>query len=125
MEEEEIRTRREQDERLADIFKSLASGKQRYLKNIATEWLKNETSKRLKEKTINQMRSDVELLYQPFSTANLLPHKNIESFLTALGTNQQLSASSIKRIVGSCRNFYSFSKKIKKVLDDLPNRRTD
>ena len=34
MEEDEIRIRREQSERPADIFKSLASGKQRYLKNI-------------------------------------------------------------------------------------------
>ena len=38
MEEEEIRIRREQGERPADIFKSLASGKQRYLKNIEPEW---------------------------------------------------------------------------------------
>ena len=55
MEEEEIRIRREQGERPADIFKSLASGKQRYLKNIEPEWLKNETAKGLKEKTIHQM----------------------------------------------------------------------
>jgi integrase len=121
MEEEEIRIRREQGERPADIFKSLASGKQRYLKNIEPEWLKNETAKGLKEKTIHQMQSDVELLYQPFPTANLLTHKNIETFLTALGTHHQLSASSIKRIVGSCRNFYIFLKAIKEVPDDLPN----
>lgn len=121
MEEEEIRIRREQGERPADIFKSLASGNQRYLKNIEAEWLNNEKAKGLKEKTINQMKSDVELLYQPFPTANLLTHKNVETFLTALGTHFQLSASSIKRIVGSCRNFYTFLKKIKEVPDDLPN----
>ncbi len=121
MEEEEIRIRREQGERPADIFKSLASGKQRHLKSIEPEWLKNETSKDLKQKTINQMKSDAELLHQPFPTANLLTKKNIETFLIALGTHHQISAASIKRIVGSCRSFYNYLKKIKEVPDDLPN----
>ncbi len=121
MEEEEFRIRHQQGERAADIFKDLASGKQRYIKTLESSWVKNERDKGLADKTIDQMKSDVELLYDPFPTANLLTHKNVEVFLTALGTHYQLSASSIKRITGSCRNFYKYLQKIKEVPPDLPN----
>ncbi len=121
MEEEEFRLRQEQGERTADIFKDLASGKQRYIKSLEAGWLKNEKDKGLADKTIDQMKSDVELLYEPFPTANLLTHKNVEVFLTALGTHYQLSASSIKRIAGSCRNFYKYLQKIKEIPPDVPN----
>ena len=121
MEEEEFRLRREQGERTADIFKDLASGKQRYIKSLEAGWLKNERDKGLEEKTIDQMKSDVELLYEPFPTANLLTAKNIEVFLNYLGNNAQFSASSIKRITGSCRNFYKYLQKIKELPPDLPN----
>ena len=45
MEEEAIRVRREQGERAADIFKTLASGEQRNLKSLEADWLKNEKEK--------------------------------------------------------------------------------
>ena len=121
MEEEEFRLRREQGERTADIFKDLASGKQRYIKSLEAGWLKNERDKGLEDKTIDQMKSDVGLLYEPFPTANLLTAKNIEVFLNYLGNNAQFSASSIKRITGSCRNFYKYLQKIKELPPDLPN----
>ena len=121
MEEEAIRVRREQGERAADIFKTLASGEQRNLKSLEADWLKNEKEKGLADKTIDQMRSDIELLYDPFPTANMLTQKNIEVFLTYLGTTGSLSASSIKRITGACRNFYKYLQKLKEVPIDLPN----
>jgi len=121
MEEEEFRIRHQQGERAADIFKDIASGKQRHLKSLESGWLKNEKDKGLAEKTIDQMKSDVELLYDPFPTANLLTFKNVELFLLALGTHHQLSASSIKRITGSCRNFYRYLQKVKELPPDLPN----
>lgn len=121
MEEEEFRLRREQGERTADIFKDLASGKQRYIKSLEAGWLRNERDKGLEDKTIDQMKSDVGLLYEPFPTANLLTAKNIEVFLNYLGNNAQFSASSIKRITGSCRNFYKYLQKIKELPPDLPN----
>jgi integrase len=121
MEEEVIRVRREQGERAADIFKTLASGEQRNLKSLEADWLKNEKEKGLEDKTIDQMRSDIALLYDPFPTANMLTQKNIEVFLTYLGTTGNLSASSIKRITGACRNFYKYLQKIKEVPIDLPN----
>ena len=62
MEEEEFRLRREQGERTADIFKTLASGEQRNLKSLEADWLKNEKEKGLADKTIDQMKSDVGLL---------------------------------------------------------------
>lgn len=121
MEEEEYRIRHQQGERPADIFKDLASGKQRLIKSLEAEWLTNERAKGLADKTIEQMKRDVELLHDPFPTANLLTHKNVEVFLTALVTHYQASASSIKRITGSCRNFYKYLQKIKEVPADLPN----
>jgi integrase len=93
----------------------------RKLKDIESEWLQNETLRGLKQKTIDQMKRDVELLYGPFSTANLLTHKNIEVFLTSLAINGKRSASSIKRITDSCRNFYRYLKKIKEIQADLTN----
>ena len=93
----------------------------RKLKDIESEWLGNEKSKGLKEKTTDQMKRDVGLLYDVFPTANLLTHKNIEEFLTSLGINGKRSASSITRITDSCRNFYRYLKKVKEVQADLTN----
>ena len=93
----------------------------RKLKDIESEWLGNEKSKGLKEKTTDQMKRDVGLLYDVFPTANLLTHKNIEAFLTSLGINGKRSASSITRITDSCRNFYRYLKKVKEVQADLTN----
>jgi len=121
MEEEAIRVRREQGERAADIFKTLASGTQQHLKNLESGWLKNEREKGLADKTIDQMKSDVTLLHDPFPTANMLTHVNVEVFLNYLGTTGNLTPSSIKRITGSCRNFYKYLQKIKEVPPDLPN----
>ena len=52
MEEEEYRIRHQQGERPADIFKDLASGKQRLIKSLEAEWLTNERAKGLADKTI-------------------------------------------------------------------------
>jgi integrase len=121
MEEEEIRIRHEQGETAGDIFKTLASGKQQHLKNLESSWLKHEKEKGLAEKTIDQMKSDVSLLHDPFPTANMLTTKNIEIFLIYLGTTGNLTPSSIRRITGSCRNFYKYLQKIKEISPDLPN----
>ncbi len=93
----------------------------RKLKDIESEWLQNETLRGLKQKTRDQMKRDVGLLYDVFPTANLLTHKNIEAFLTSLGINGKRSASSITRITDSCRNFYRYLKKVKEVQADLTN----
>jgi hypothetical protein len=67
-----------------------------WIKSLEAEWLANERAKGLADKTIEQMKRDVELLHDPFPTANLLTHKNVEVFLTALVTHLQASASTIR-----------------------------
>ena len=113
--DEETQKLIEEDKPLqADVFKRIASGKNKYLKELINTWIIHERQRNLKDKTIQQMNADVGLLVKTFPTSNLLEETNILIWLQSLGKNG-LTPSSINRIIGSCRNFYRYLQLIKEV----------
>jgi len=121
IEEERYKIQFQVSEADAEVFASIAKGERRYLKSIEPEWINNEKSAGLKQKTIDQMAKDIKLINQYFPTADFFNSKNIEIFLNYLGNDRGKSASSIKRITNAGRNFFRYLQKIKEIPSDLPN----
>lgn len=99
----------------AEVFERIATGKNRHLDELKITWQKHEEDRGLVRKTIDQMSNDVELLVKQFPTANLLTLENCSLWIKHIAKKGELSASSITRIVGSCRNFYKYLQNIKEV----------
>ena len=121
IEEQRYRIQFQVSETDAEVFASIAKGERRYLKSIESEWIINEQLAGLKQKTIEQMKKDLRLIYDYNPTIDFFKSKNIENFLNYLGNDRGKSASSIKRITNAGRNFFRYLQKIKEIPSDLPN----
>jgi integrase len=108
IDEEEFKIRTAQGDLAADIFKDVASGQQQVLQGLMLGWKEHQRAKGLAEKTIDQMFSDVEILISTFPTANCLKHQYVEWWINDIAVKGNLSASSVTRILGSCRNFFKY-----------------
>lgn len=105
----------------AQVFEQIAKGKNRYLEDVAKDWKKYEEKRGLKQKTIDQMFSDVSLLCLQFPTAPLITVQSAELWIKHIAKKGQLSASSVTRIIGSCKNFFKYLQFIKEVASSEPN----
>ncbi len=105
----------------AEDFSRIAKGERRYLKSVVADWEKNEQLARLEQKTIDQMKKDINLITDHCKTADYFNSKNIENLLNFLGNSKGKSASSIKRITNAGRNFFRYLQKIGEITLDSPN----
>ena len=121
IDEEAVKIKKEIGESDAEDFSRIAKGERRYLKSVVADWEKNEQLARLEQKTIDQMKKDINLIADHCKTADYFNSKNIENFLNYLGNDRGKSASSIKRITNAGRNFFRYLQKIKEIPSDLPN----
>lgn len=108
IDEEENRIRNLQGDLVADTFKDIASGQQQVLQSLTYGWMEHQKAKGLAQKTINQMLSDVEVLLATFPTAKLLNPEYVEWWIKDIANKGNLGASSVTRILGSCRNFFKY-----------------
>ena len=121
IEEERYRKQFQEGEVNAEVFASIAKGERSYLKSIEPEWIRNEQSAGLAQRTIDQMKKDLSLIYYYNPTVDFFNRKNIEKFLNFLGKDRKKSASSIKKITNTGRNFFRYLQKINEISSDLPN----
>ena len=105
----------------AEVFERISKGKNKYLEDVAKDWSKHEKERGLKEKTIDQMVSDVELLTDQFPTAHLITPQSVDLWIRHIAKKGELSASSVNRIIGSGKNFYKYLQLIKEVPSSEPN----
>lgn len=109
IDEEEARIRyEEKDDVSADFFSDIAKGKHEPLSKLIKDWVSNEKARGLKQKTIDQMYKDVEMLLAGFKLANQFEEKRISRWIKNIVDLKSLSASSINRILCSCRSFARF-----------------
>lgn len=104
---------------LAEEFRRIASGKKQVLSGLLVEWAANEKDRGLEQKTIDQMKRDVGKLAKFFPTASTLTPDFTEKWIRNLAEEENLSASSVTRIVGFCRNFFRYLKSIGEVGKDV------
>jgi integrase len=108
----------EKGELVASTFNAVATGKTKLLVNFIPEWINHQRKRTVSEKTITQMKSDVDQLISYLPTSNLLIHKHTSLWIKLIAKNGNLSASSVTRIIGSCRNFYKYLKYVDEIPED-------
>lgn len=118
IEEQTEKLATEKGELVANTFNAVATGKSNLLVNFIHEWTEHERKRKVSEKTIAQMKSDIEQLTNYLPTSNLLIHKHTSLWIKMIAKNGNLSAASVTRIIGSCRNFYKFLKYIDEIPED-------
>lgn len=106
---------------VADDFKAIATGKQVELSSLISAWKEHETKRGLKTKTVDQMVRDVTLLTNLFRTAQRLEHEYVTAWIKKIAKENNLSASSVTRIIGFWRNFFKYLKLIKQVPQETPD----
>ena len=102
----------------AETFNVIATGKRKPLTIFIDEWVKNEQRRGLAEKTIAQMKSDVEVLISFLPTSKLLVYEHTNLWIKHITATSKLSPASVTRIIGSCRNFFKHLKYIGEVAED-------
>ena len=115
IDEEESLIREKLGDTSADIFKSIAMGKQRVLKDLISSWESHQENRGLVSKTIYQMKKDVELLTDFFITSNFINRPLVEKWIKNLAKDNNLSASSVTRIIGSGKNFFNYLVTVKEI----------
>ena len=92
----------------AKALHAIATGKNRPLSALLSEWAKEELGRGLAKKTVDQMLADVSQLANDFRSANLIDERTASIWIKTVASGRNLSASSVTRMVGFCRNFFSF-----------------
>lgn len=90
-------------------FYAIATGAQTPMSPLYTEWAAQLT---LAPKTIDQMKKDVKAMVDHFGTVEKVTSASVREWIKGLTqdtpTKKGYSPSSIKRIVGFCRNFWGY-----------------
>ena len=110
IEEETNRLETESSPLVSTIFNEIATGKTKPLADYIQGWIANESKRGLAEKTIFQMKSDVELMISHLPTTNFLVAEHTSNWIKKIAEKGNLSAASVTRIIGSCRNFFKYLK---------------
>jgi integrase len=118
IEEETNRISTHTNELASNIFNEVAKGKSKPLVDFIDGWIKNESKRGLAAKTISQMKSDVELLTSHLPTSKLLVSEHTSLWIKMVAEKGNLTAASVTRIIGSCRNFF----KHLKFIDVIPEK---
>lgn len=118
IEEETARISHQTGQLASSVFHSVATGKRKPLKNYIDQWVSNEERRGLEQKTISQMKSDVSILVEYLPTADLLVYEHTNLWIKLIAQKGELSAASVTRIIGSCRNFFKYLKFIEEVPED-------
>lgn len=118
IEEEKTKYREKYGDLDAEVFEEIATGKSKHSKEYIPGWKKHQHDKKLKEKTINQMESDLELITEQFPTLSTMTPDLVREWGHYLSTGKErdrLTPSSIGRIFGSGRSYFDYLKMIREV----------
>ena len=110
--EESARIVHKEGELISTVFSEVATGKSKPLVNFINGWIQNEEKRGLAKKTISQMKADVELLTMYLPTTKLLVFEHTSLWIKLIAEKGNLTAASVTRIIGSCRNFFKHLKYI-------------
>lgn len=107
----------------AEVFEEIARGKSKHIKEYLSGWRKHQHDKKLKEKTINQMESDLELITEHFPTLSTMTPDLVREWGHKLSSGREehrLTPSSIGRIFGSGRSLIDYLKMIREIPKTTP-----
>jgi len=96
-------------EEKAQEVSDIAFGTKKYLKNIIEDWATNELERRLKPKTVDSRRSNVELICQSFPTVEyFFKENNVKNWLHSLFKDKGFTPSRIQKVCDSGKSFFNY-----------------
>lgn len=113
---EEVRDR--EGDSIAKVFEEIASNKTELLEPYLDQWEKRQLAKKLTAKTVDQMKSDLNLLIDYIYSTKQLTSNHCEIWIHDIARKGNLTPSSVNRIVGSCKNFYKYLQEIRVFPED-------
>lgn len=94
---------------VAEEVSNVTFGKRRYLKSLIDDWEQNELSRRLKPKTVDGRKSNIELICQSFPTIDrLFKEDSVKTWLLTLHSSGKYTASRIGKICDAGESFYNY-----------------
>lgn len=115
IEAEAIKMTAAKGDRAGSNFYAIATGLQEPLIPHYTDWA---ALLKLTPKTVDQMKKDVRVMVNHFGTVEKITAPNVRDWIKELmqdgPTKQGASITSVKRIVGFCRNFWAYLQEIEK-----------
>jgi hypothetical protein len=94
---------------VAEEVTNIAFGKRRYLKNSIEDWENKELLRRLKPKTVDGRKSNIELICQTFPTIDrLFKEDSVKTWLVSLHSSGKYTASRIGKICDAGKSFYTY-----------------
>lgn len=105
----------------AEEFKLISTGRSAALEVAFPLWKKYLVNKGLKQKTIDQMCRDVELLKVDFRAASRLNERNVKIWINNVAETLSLTPSSVVRTVGSCKSFYVYMQEVGDIPKEAKN----
>jgi integrase len=120
IEEETYRIEKEVGGLISRNFSMIATGKSKVLKTLIPDWRIHQKRKNLADKTIAQMEKDIDLMVDYLSTTYVLTEEHANIWIRYVAQHENLSAGSVTRIIGGCRNFFQYLKDVNVVPENSP-----
>lgn len=115
IEVEAIKMAASKGDRAGANFYAIATGLQEPLLPHYTDWA---ALLKLTPKTVDQMKKDVRVMVNHFGTVEKITVPNVRDWIKELmqdsPAKKRLSITSVKRIIGFCRNFWAYLQEIEK-----------
>jgi len=119
IENETSRLRNETNEFVAETFEQIATGKAKVLETYIANWEKHQHARGLEEKSISQMKSDLNLLTEYIHTTTMVDNKNCDAWINLIAKTNGYKSSSVTRIISACNNFYRYLQEISVFTEDM------
>ena len=108
IDEQSQRIEREEGQFMSSIFNSVVTDESKVLREYLEPWKKHQIKRQITQKSIDQMYNDVEKMISYIPTTNLLDSSITIKWIKLISVNENLTPSSVNRVITSCRNFYKF-----------------
>jgi len=115
------RIERKYGQDLAEEFRKITSGETTALSPLLPAFREHETRRGLAPKTIDQALKDVEVLVSSLPTTSLLTPQLVTAWINTTAEENNLSASSVTRMVGFCRVFFRYLQSVGEVGNEIAN----
>ena len=108
IDEESQRIEQEEGQFMSSIFNSVVNNESKVLREYLEPWKNHQIKRQITQKSIDQMYNDVEKMISYIPTSNLLDSSITIKWIKLISVNENLTPSSVNRVITSCRNFYKF-----------------
>lgn len=92
----------------AESFNAIARGERVVLADCILGWRQTQECKNLKKKTLDQQERDIQALCSTYPFQGSFLAEKVEKWIEVYAQEQELTPSTVIRLVGSCKSFFHY-----------------